>query len=159
MTSKELLREARAVLTPAVPKEPRRRLAVIACMDARVDPWRIFRAAPGDIHTLRNAGGVATDDVIRSLVVAQHSLGVRNVVILMHTDCGMQGLDEDRVNRELGELISQPVKVRLAGFTDLSEELHAGVERLRQEPLLSEIIHVTGQIYDVDTGQVRSVIT
>lgn len=159
MTSRELLREAQTVLTSSVPREPRRRLAVVSCMDARVDPWRILRAAPGDMHTLRNAGGIVTYDVVRSLVLGQHTFGVRNIVVLMHTDCGLLGLDDARTNQELTERLSHPADIRFGGFSDLSEELHAGVERLRQEPLLAEIANVAGQIYDVESGQVRSIIT
>lgn len=158
MTSQELLREARAVVTPSVPKVPRRKLAVVTCMDARVDPWRILRAGPGDIHTLRNAGAIVTDDVIRSLVIGQHALGVRKIIVLMHTDCGMLGFEETRVNQELGELIGRPVRMSFGGFSDLTDELHAGVRRLQEEPLLSEVIHVSGQIYDITSGQVRTII-
>lgn len=152
-SSAELVRQARNQ-GPAVPKKPRRRTALVACMDTRVDPLRIMDAEIGDIHIVRNAGAVVTDDVVRSLIASTNWLGVDKVQIMMHTDCGALGLTRDVAVEKLG-----PTAPDLAGFTSTEDELRRGVDRLRSEPLIAAPKGITGWIYDLGTGESRLVIS
>jgi carbonic anhydrase len=151
-SSEELLRQARNQ-GPSAPKKPRRKTAVIACMDTRVDPWKIVGAEVGDVHTIRNAGAIVTDDVVRSLIASTKMLAVDRVQIVMHTDCGMQGLTQQVVEEQLG-----PVPYDFGGFVSLEDELQRGVERLRSEPLIDAPKGITGHVYDIDTGELRLVV-
>jgi carbonic anhydrase len=151
-SSAELVRQARNQGV-TIPKKPRRRTAVVTCMDTRLDPLRIVSAEVGDIHVIRNAGAVVTDDVVRSLIASTRWLGVDRIQIMMHTDCGALGLTRDVVEAELG-----PAAPDLRGFTSIEDELERGVERLRSEPLIGAAKGVTGMIYDVATGELRTVI-
>ena len=151
-SSEELLRQARNQ-GPSVPKRPRRRTAVIACMDTRVDPWKIVGAEVGDVHTIRNAGAIVTDDVVRSLIASTQMLAVDRVQVVMHTDCGMQGLTQQVVEEQLG-----PVPYDFGGFVSLEDELQRGVERLRSEPLIDAPKGITGYVYHIDTGELRLVV-
>jgi carbonic anhydrase len=152
-SSEELVREARAALDSTAPRVPRRHLAVVTCMDARIDPFRILNAQVGDILVLRNAGGVITEDVVRSLLVASHILKVASVQLIMHTDCALLGLDQGAVERDMGRL---PFDLR--AFSSLQQELELGVQRLRSEPLLDLPAGVTGHIYHVDGGRLSRVV-
>ena len=118
-----------------MPPPPRKRLVVLTCMDARINVHRMLDLEQGDAHVLRNAGGLVTDDVIRSVTVSQQSLGTNEVLVIMHTDCGMQGLSEH------------------GGFQDLDQELREGVERLQQS--IPDGSKVSGRIFDVETGSLR----
>ena len=154
MISKDMLTAAKAAHQEP-PKAPTRQLAVVTCMDARVDPWRILRAGPGEIHVLRNAGGVVTEDVIRSLVASQIELGTNKVMVLMHTDCGMEGVDEAAVAARVREATGADLNLPLRGFERLDDELRRGVEALHASPLIQGTI--TGAIYDVTRGAVHTV--
>ena len=145
-SSKDMVKAAQAALHEP-PKEPTRQLAVVTCMDARVDPWRILRASPGEIHVIRNAGGVITEDVLRSVVVSQIELGTTKVMVLMHIDGGMEGADEGSIGADLGVL--------LGSFETLEGELERGVQALRDSKLIQGTI--TGAIYDVRNDTVRTV--
>lgn len=144
-----MIRHAREA-TRAITAEPTRRLAVVSCMDSRVDPIRILNSLPGEIHVIRNAGGVVTDDVLRSLLISQHRMGTRQVMVMMHTDCGMLGLDDDaerdRIARETGE---RP-PFALGGFNKLEERLARSVEEVRSSGFLRHTDSVTGAVYDLD---------
>jgi carbonic anhydrase len=131
---------------------PARRVAVVACMDARLDLFGILGLSPGDAHLIRNAGGVATDDVIRSLTISQRKLGTREVVLVHHTDCGMLTFTEDELRGEL--LAETGVKPSWASesFTDLDADVRSSVKRVRTSPFLLHTDHVRGFVYDVDTG-------
>lgn len=150
--SEELLRQARDQSEP-LPKKPRRRTAVVACMDTRVDPLRIVGAEVGDIHVLRNAGAIVTTDVIRSLIGSTGLLGVDRIMVMMHTDCGANGLTKEVAEEQLG-----PVPYDLHGFTSLEDELRSGVERLRSEPLVAAPRGITGHVYDLGTGVLSLVV-
>ncbi len=153
-SSSELLKAAKAALHEPS-REPTRQLAVVTCMDARVDPWRILRAGPGEIHVIRNAGGVVTEDVIRSLVVSEVELGTQRVMVLMHTDCGMEGADEEAVAAKVRDATGAELGMILRSFDRLEDELQRGVEALRASPLIRG--SVTGAIYNVTTDAVRTV--
>jgi carbonic anhydrase len=154
--SEDLIRQARVATGAALPKTPRRKAAVIACVDARVQPELILGGNPGDYHVIRNAGGVVSDDAIRSLMVSQHH-GTRKIVVMMHTDCGALAYpataEKQRLEAETGERIMFDVH----DFTDLETELRRGIARLRSTPLLRHRDRITGVIYDVETERVRTV--
>ena len=150
--SEELIRQARNQ-GPLVPKKPRRRTAVVACMDTRIDPWKIVGAEAGDVHTIRNAGAIVTDDVVRSLIASTQMLAVDRVQVMMHNDCGMQGLTQRVVEEQLG-----PVPYDFGGFVSLEDELRSGVERLRAEPLIDAPKGISGYVYDIATGELRLVV-
>lgn len=150
--SEELLRQARSQ-PPTVPMKPRRRIAVVACMDTRVDPWRIVGAEAGDVHTIRNAGAIVTDDVVRSLIASTQMLDVDRIQVMMHTDCGMLGLTQQMVEEQLG-----PVPYDFGGFVSLEDELRRGVERLRSEPLIDAPKGITGHVYHIETGELRLLV-
>ena len=152
-SSGDLVKQARAAVSEA-PREPQRHLALVTCIDARVDPWRIIGAGPGDVHTIRNAGAVITNDVIRSLVISNRAAGVTTVQVMMHTDCAVNGLDEAVVAERAGG--SLPFS--LHAFDDLEAELRKGVEKLRTEPLLDLPGGVSGTIYDVSNGTLTTVV-
>ncbi|SNR98778.1 carbonic anhydrase [Geodermatophilus pulveris] len=140
-----------------LPAPPARAVAVVACMDARMDVFRILGLQPGDAHVIRNAGGVVTQDTLRSVTVSQHVLGTREVVLVHHTRCGMEGADEaallDRVEQATGARPDWPVQA----FADVEEDVRESVRQLRACPyLLSR--DVRGTVYDVDTGLLREVV-
>jgi carbonic anhydrase len=126
-------------------------------MDARLDLFGILGLAPGDAHLIRNAGGVATDDVIRSLAISQRKLGTREVVLVHHTDCGMLTFTEDEFRRELLEETGiKPAWVAEA-FTDLDADVRSSIARIRSSPFLPHRDAVRGFVYEVDTGTLREV--
>jgi carbonic anhydrase len=136
---------------------PARKIAVVACMDARLDLFGILGLAPGDAHLIRNAGGVATDDVIRSLAISQRKLGTREVVLVHHTDCGMLTFTEDEFRRELLEETGiKPAWVAEA-FTDLDADVRSSIARIRSSPFLPHRDAVRGFVYEVETGTLREV--
>ena len=145
---------ARAMRHGDLGSPPAKKLAVVACMDARIDVHRVLGLEPGDAHVIRNAGGIVTEDVLRSLVVSQHALGTRQVVLIHHTECGMLGLDEAalnaRVEREAGTAPDFP----LGGFPDIEESLAGSVERIEASPYL-QTEAVRGFVYDVRTGRLE----
>jgi len=135
---------------------PSRRVAVVSCMDARIPVLEALGLAIGEAHVLRNAGGVVTDDVLRSLVASQHALGTREVLVLQHTGCGMQKATDEQV----AEIVEQATGERLpwpAGtFADVEESVRAGVRRIREAPYLVTA-EVRGAVYDLATGRVHEV--
>lgn len=138
------------------PARPARAVAVVACMDARMDVYRILGLEPGDAHVIRNAGGVVTTDTLRSLAISQHVLGTREVVLVHHTRCGMEGADDaavlDVVEQATGVRPDWPVQ----GFADVEEDVRESVRTLRACPYLVSS-DVRGTVYDVDTGVLREV--
>jgi carbonic anhydrase len=147
-----------AAFTPVLQTpRPARRVAVVACMDARLDLFGILGLEPGDAHLIRNAGGVATDDVIRSLSISQRKLGTREVVLVHHTDCGMLTFTEDEFRRELlDETGVKPAWVAEA-FTDLDADVRSSIARIRTSPFIPHRDHVRGFVYSVETGELREV--
>jgi carbonic anhydrase len=136
--------------------EPARRLAVIACMDARLIIEDILDLRSGDAHVIRNAGGLATDDAIRSLVVSQHLLGTRAVLLIEHTGCGMLGFEDEPTRRRIAARQGATVDMPLLPFTDLEANVRAQVERIRSHPWIMDV-PVHGLVYDVASGRLRLV--
>ena len=139
------------------PLPPARRLAVIACMDARLNPADALGLAVGDAHVIRNAGGLATDDAIRSLVISQHLLGTEEVLVIEHTDCGMLTFEDEPVRRQIAASQGADADLPLLPFADLESNLQAQVERIRNHPWIKDV-PVTGLIYEVETGRLRQVV-
>lgn len=136
---------------------PRLHLAIVTCMDSRIDMFRIFGLQVGDAHVLRNAGGLVTDDMVRSLVLSQRLLGTREVVVMMHTSCGVHGLrDDDLIARVTAETLEEP-PFTFGGFQDLEQSVRDGVQRVRSSPWLPGREFVRGFIYDVETARVHEV--
>jgi len=142
---------------PSRTPRPARRVAVVSCMDARLDLFGILGLKPGDAHLIRNAGGVATDDVIRSLTISQRKLGTREVILVHHTDCGMLTFTEDELRRELLEETGTKPSWAAEAFTDIEVDVRSSVQRVRQNPFLPHRDHVRGFVYDVDTGVLREI--
>lgn len=138
--------------------EPTRNLAVVACMDSRMDIFAILGLGNGEAHIIRNAGGVITDDVIRSLCLSQRFLGTREVVLLHHTDCGLQKVDEGEFREELAEELGLKPWWSLEAFTDPDADVRQSMQRLALTPFIPHKEHVRGFVYEVETGRLREVV-
>lgn len=136
---------------------PRKPLAVLTCMDARIDPHRMLGLAEGDAHVIRNAGGVANDDAIRSLVVSQRKLGTREVIVILHTDCGMRTFAEDAFVEELEAETGVRPQWETTAFHEIDADVRRAVDRLRTSPFLPHRDAVRGFVYEVETGRLREV--
>ena len=136
---------------------PRRRLVIVTCMDSRLDVFAALGLREGEAHILRNAGGVITDDVIRSLAVSQRRLGTRAVMLVHHTDCGMQSLTDDGFRAELQEATGLAPAFAIESFTDVEADVRQSILRVRRSPFVPHREHVRGFVYDVDTHALREV--
>ncbi len=136
---------------------PARALAIVTCMDARLNLHAALGLAEGDAHVLRNAGGVVTDDVIRSLAISQRLLGTREVMLIHHTDCGMQKLTDDGFRAELQAATGVAPAFAIESFTDLDADVRQSVLRVQHSPFLLHRDHVRGFVYDVETHRLREV--
>lgn len=137
---------------------PRRRWAILACMDARLTVEEAAGLVTGDAHIIRNAGGLVTEDAIRSFVISTHLLGTNEFAIIEHTGCGMLTFQDEPVRRQIAERTGADTKgLRLLPFSDLEANLRRQVEALAASPLLPEGIPVTGYVYEVETGRLREV--
>jgi carbonic anhydrase len=138
---------------------PARKVAVVACMDARLTVEEILGLKTGDAHIIRNAGGIVTEDALRSLLISQRLLGTEEVIIINHTDCGMLTFHDDelrsRLEKETGTAVVAPVHFH--AFSDLEENVRRQIERVRSHPWIAKNISVRGFIYDVKTGRLREV--
>jgi len=142
----------------ARPVVPRRRLAILACMDSRIDLFAIAGLSPGDAHVIRNAGGRANHDALASLVISHTLMGTREFVVVHHTDCGMHKFTSDDLHQRIKERLGQDVSgMRFDFFTDLDESVRADVAAIRTCPFFTPDINVTGFVYDVFTGVLRLV--
>jgi carbonic anhydrase len=139
-----------------LPLPPARRVAVLACMDARLDPARVLGLEEGDAHVIRNAGGRA-HDAIRSLVISQQLLGTREIVVVHHTDCGMLTFSDETLRTKLRDELGQRTDREFLPFPDLDQSVRDDVAAIRNEPLLLRGVPVTGFVYDVRTGRLRQV--
>lgn len=140
-----------------LPVPPARKLAVVACMDARLDPHRILGLEEGDAHVIRNAGGVVSDDVIRSLVISQRLLGTREIVLIHHTDCGMLTFRDDDVKDEIESDTGLRPAFALEAFKDLDQNVHQSIGRIRASPFIPYKDQVHGFIYDCASGRINEV--
>ena len=138
-----------------MPAAPARRLAVVACMDTRIDVLGLLGLRAGEAHIIRNAGGVVTDDVIRSLCLSQRLLGTREVILVHHTGCGLQMLDEHRFLAELEAEVGIRPSWALDAFADPYEDVVESMRRLRSSPFLLYKSHMRGFVYDVADGNLH----
>ncbi len=142
----------------ALPLPPARRTAVLVCMDARIDPAKVLGLQEGDAHVIRNAGGRASDDALRSLAISHKLLGTQEFLVIHHTDCGMQTFTNeqlrDQLRRDLGADASE---IDFLPFSDLEESVREDVRRVRTSPLIPDTIAVRGFVYDVQTGRLSEV--
>jgi carbonic anhydrase len=136
---------------------PSRRLAIVACMDSRLDIFAALGLRDGEAHVLRNAGGVITDDVIRSLAVSQRRLGTCEVMLIHHTDCGMQTLTDDGFRAELQDATGVAPAFAIESFSDVDADVRQSILRVRRSDFLPHRDRVRGFVYDVDTYRLREV--
>jgi carbonic anhydrase len=140
----------------SLPMPPARRVAVLACMDARLDPARALGLAEGDAHVIRNAGGRAAD-AIRSLVISQQLLGTKEVVVVHHSDCGMLTFTDEQLRQKLHDGLGVETEQPFLAFPDLEQSVRDDVAAIRSSPLLLEGVPVRGFIYEVESGRLREV--
>lgn len=141
---------------PGLSPRPQRKVAVLACMDTRIDLFPMLGLARGDAHIIRNAGGLPTDDAIRSLSASQRLLGTEEVVVVMHENCGLHGASEDAYAQALSADGVLPAW-RLGAFEDLEETLRASLDRLRNSRELPHRDHIRGFVFDPEDGTLREV--
>ena len=139
---------------PELPRAPARKLAVLACMDARLNVEQVLDLRLGDAHVIRNAGGIATDDAIRSIVISQHLLGTEEVIVIEHSECGMLTFQDADVHRHLVEQTGVDIDLAFHAFPDLEANLREQVARIRAHPWIKDV-PVRGFIYDIDTRELR----
>jgi carbonic anhydrase len=159
--TEELLANNEAIAASLAPKhldvKPSRRLAIVTCMDSRLDVFAALGLGDGEAHVLRNAGGVITDDVIRSLAISQRKLGTREVMLIHHTDCGMQKLTDDEFRDELREATGIAPAFAIESFSDVDADVRQSILRVRRSPFVPHRDGVRGFVYDVDTHRLREV--
>jgi carbonic anhydrase len=140
-----------------LPIPPAKKVAVIACMDARLDPARILGLEEGDAHVIRNAGGVVTDDAIRSLAISQRLLGTEEIVLMHHTDCGMLTFTDDEFKRSVQDDTGIKPSWAAEAFGDLDEDVRQSIARIQASPFIPRRDAVRGFVYEVETGRLREV--
>jgi len=159
----ELLRKnasyARSFDKGSLPLPPAKHLAVLACMDARLDVHKILGLNEGDAHVIRNAGGVATDDAIRSLVISQRLLGTNEIILIHHTDCGMLTFKDDDVKRQIESDTGIRPAFALEAFPDVEEDVRQSIARIQASPFIPNKSSVRGFVYDVKSGKLEEVKT
>jgi carbonic anhydrase len=142
-----------------LPMPPGRRLAVVTCMDARLDPAKFLGLEEGDAHVIRNAGGVVSDDALRSLVISHWLLGTQEAFVIAHTDCGMLTFTNDDLRGKLAdEAGADASDIDFLPFPDLDESVQKSVERIRSSELLPDSFGVRGYVYDCGSGALREVV-
>jgi carbonic anhydrase len=132
-------------------------VAVVACMDARLDVHKILGLKEGDAHVIRNAGGVITDDEIRSLTISQRLLGTREIILIHHTDCGMLTFSDDELKAQIHEDVGMKPHFSMESFSDLEEDVRQSIARIQASPFISHKDSVRGFVYEVETGRLREV--
>lgn len=135
---------------------PRERLAVLTCMDCRISVEELFGLGVGDVAVVRNAGAVASDDALRSLLVTRHVLGTQEIIVMAHTGCGLSGLDDAGLQQRLTSEFGQPSATTFGSFDDLETHVRDQVARIRAHPWLGDA-PVHGLVYEVETGRARPV--
>jgi len=157
----ELLRNAEAYRADFhkgdLPLPPARQVAVVACMDARLNPYGLLGLEEGDAHVIRNAGGAVTEDVIRSLTISQRLLGTEEIVLIHHTDCGMLTFSDDAFRRSIQDETGVRPPWAAEAFVDLEEDVRQSIARVRSSPFIPRRDRVRGFVYDVTTGGLSEV--
>ena len=140
-----------------LPVPPAKRAAIVACMDARIDTARLLGLEEGDAHVIRNAGGVVTDDVLRSLVISQRLLGTREIILIHHTDCGMVTFRDDDVKDEIEAETGIRPSFSFEAFSDLEADVRQSMRRIKASPFIPVKDRIRGFVYDVKTGRLNEV--
>jgi carbonic anhydrase len=140
-----------------LPLPPAKRVAIVACMDARLNPYGLLGLREGDAHVIRNAGGVITDDEVRSLSISQRLLGTEEIMLIHHTDCGMLTFSDDDFRRQVQADTGIKPEWAAEAFNDLEEDIRQSIARIKASPFIPNKDHVRGFIYEVETGQLREV--
>jgi carbonic anhydrase len=157
----ELLRNAEAYAARFdkgdLPLPPAKKIAVVACMDARLDPQALLGLQEGDAHVIRNAGGVITDDEIRSLSISQRLLGTQEIVLIHHTDCGMLTFRDDDFRRAVQDETGIKPEWAAEAFPDVDEDVRQSIARIQASPFVPRKESVRGFVYEVETGRLREV--
>jgi carbonic anhydrase len=160
-TTDELLRNAQAYADSFdkgdLPRPPAKKVAVLACMDARLNPYGILGLQEGDAHVIRNAGGVVTDDEIRSLAISQRLLGTEEIILIHHTDCGMLTFSDDDFKRSIQDEVGIKPEWAAEAFGDLDEDVRQSVGRITASPFIPRKDSIRGFVYEVETGRLREV--
>ena len=136
---------------------PARRVAIVACMDARLNPHALLGLEEGDAHVIRNAGGVITDDEIRSLAISQRLLGTEEIMLIHHTDCGMLTFSDDELRRQIQDETGVKPGWAAETFDDLEEDVRQSIARIESSPFIPRKDKIRGFVYEVETGRVREV--
>ena len=140
-----------------LPLPPAKGVAVVACMDARLNVYGMLGLQEGDAHVIRNAGGVITDDEIRSLAISQRLLGTREVILIHHTDCGMLTFSDDELKAQIHEEAGIKPHFSMEAFSDLEEDVRQSIARIQASPFIPHKDSVRGFVYEVETGRLREV--
>ena len=140
-----------------LPMPPGRKVAIVACMDARLSPFALLGLEVGDAHVIRNAGGVVTEDEIRSLAISQRLLGTEEIILLHHTDCGMQTFTDDEFRQSIQDETGIKPTWSAECFSDVDEDLRQSLARIQASPFIPKKDSVRGFVYEVETGRLREV--
>jgi carbonic anhydrase len=140
-----------------LPLPPAKQVAVLACMDARLDPARVLGLEEGDAHVIRNAGGVVSDDAIRSLAISQRLLGTEEIILIHHTDCGMLTFNDDELKAQITDDTGIRPHFSLEAFDDVDDDIRQSIARIQHSPFLPRKDRVRGFVYEVETGKLREV--
>ena len=140
------------------PGEPNQQVVVVTCMDTRINPYRILNLAEGEVHLLRNAGGVITNDIIRSILISQRLLNTREVLIVQHTKCGMATFEGEQFKDEIELETDQRPDFDMCTFKDVYDNVRESLQLLHDNPFLNRTTHIRGFVYDVDEDQLAEVV-
>jgi carbonic anhydrase len=140
-----------------LPLPPAKGVAIVACMDARLDIYGMLGLQEGDAHVIRNAGGVITDDEIRSLAISQRLLGTSEIVLIHHTDCGMLTFSDDELKAQIHAEVGLKPHFSMESFSDLEEDVRQSIARIQSSPFIPNKDSVRGFVYEIETGRLREV--
>jgi carbonic anhydrase len=140
------------------PLRPTRHVAIVACMDSRIDVFAALGLGHGEAHIIRNAGGVITDDVERSLAISQHKMGTREIILIHHSECGLQTFSDEEFKSELEASTGFRPQWSDENFTDVDESVRTSIRQLRASPFLVERNYIRGFVFDVNNGELREIV-
>ena len=142
---------------PQLPMPPARKVAIVACMDARLNPYGLLGLEEGDAHVIRNAGGVITDDEIRSLAISQRLLGTEEIMLIHHTDCGMLTFTDEQFREQIREDTGLKPQWTAECFADVADDVSQSIARIQASPFIPHKSAIRGFVYDVETGRLDEV--
>ena len=142
----------------ALPIRPRKRVAVLSCMDARIRVYTVLGLEEGDAHIIRNAGGIASDDAIRSIIISQRLLDTNEIIVIHHTDCGMEKFTDDALKAEIEQETGIRPPFAFEAFSDAEDDVRQTMARLRTSPFIPHRDNIRGFIFEVESGRIREVV-